>query len=122
MNARLIAKLLGISILLIGIGGVILGDKSLFGVLNIDIEEDVIHLVSGSLLLIVGLRASERVAALTLGALGAIYLVIGILGFVAPGLFVFLNHGYTVVDNLIHISLGIIGLSVYKLSNHHHTP
>lgn len=120
MNARLIAKLLGASILLIGVGGVILGDKSLLGILNIDIEEDFIHLLSGSLLLFVGLRATERVAALTLGVIGAIYLAIGILGFVAPGIFEFLQHGYSVVDNLIHVSLGIIGLSAYKLSVHHH--
>ncbi len=31
------------TIVLIGVGGVLLGEKSLFGILNIDIAEDVIH-------------------------------------------------------------------------------
>jgi hypothetical protein len=116
MNAKLIAKLLGLSIILIGIGGVILGEKSLLGILNIDFEEDIFHLASGSLLLAVGLRASNKTAGLTLGVLGAIYLIIGLLSFVVPGLFSFLEHGYSVVDNLIHVSLGVIGLVAYKLS------
>jgi hypothetical protein len=52
----------------------------------------------------------------TLGVLGTIYLIIGLSSFVAPGLFGFLDHGYSVVDNLIHVSLGIIGLVAYKVS------
>jgi len=45
MYARLYAKVVGVTIVLIGIGGVLLGEKSLFGVLNIDIAEDAVHLV-----------------------------------------------------------------------------
>ncbi len=44
MDARLYAKVVGVSIVLLGIVGVLLGEKSLFGVLNIDIGEDVVHL------------------------------------------------------------------------------
>ena len=37
---RLYAKVVGASVIGIGLVGLVLGDKSLFGVLNIDIAED----------------------------------------------------------------------------------
>jgi len=60
MYARLYAKVVGVTIVLIGVGGVLLGEKSLFGVLNIDIAEDAIHLVTGALMAAVGFRGSDR--------------------------------------------------------------
>jgi len=47
---RLYAKVTGVTIILIGVGGLLLGDKSLLGVLNIDLAEDGIHLLTGGLL------------------------------------------------------------------------
>jgi hypothetical protein len=47
------------------------------------------------------------------GVIGVIYLLVGVLGFVAPGLFGLLPaHGYSVVDNLIHLVLGVLGIVV----------
>ena len=37
---RLYAKVVGVTVILIGVVGLLLGDKSLFGVLNIDLAED----------------------------------------------------------------------------------
>ena len=58
---RLYAKVVGASVILIGLVGLVLGDKSLFGVLNIDIAEDVIHLLTGGLLLYAGFARDLRV-------------------------------------------------------------
>ncbi len=44
------AKVVGVVIVLIGVGGLILGEQSLFGVFNIDIAEDIVHLVTGGLM------------------------------------------------------------------------
>jgi hypothetical protein len=44
--------------------------------------------------------------------LGAIYLLVGVLGFIIPMLFGLLPHGYSVVDNLIHLTLGVLSLAV----------
>jgi hypothetical protein len=42
-----------------------------------------------------------------------VYLVVGLLGFVVPNLFGLLpEHGYSVVDNLIHLVLGVLGVTV----------
>jgi hypothetical protein len=45
--ARVYAAVTGASVVLIGIVGLLLGNESLFGVLNIDLAEDAIHLLSG---------------------------------------------------------------------------
>ncbi len=50
MDVRTYAKVVGVVIVLIGVGGLILGEQSLFGVFNIDIAEDIVHLVTGGLM------------------------------------------------------------------------
>ena len=113
MYARLYAKVVGVIIVLIGVGGVLLGEKSLLGILNIDIAEDVIHLVTGGLMAGVGFRGSDRAVRSVVGGLGVVYLLVGVLGFFVPDLFGLLPHEYkTVLDNLIHLSLGVLGITV----------
>ncbi len=113
MYARLYAKVAGVTIVLIGVGGVLLGEKSLFGVLNIDIAEDAIHLITGGLMAGVGFRGSDSAVRSVVGGLGVVYLLVGVLGFVVPDLFGLLPHEYkTVLDNLIHLSLGVLGITV----------
>ena len=113
MNARTYAKVVGVVIVLIGIGGLVLGEKSLLGVLNIDIAEDVVHLVSGGLMAFVGFRGSESAVRLVVGGLGVVYLLVGVLGFIVPDLFGLLPHEYkTVFDNLIHLTLGVLGIAI----------
>ncbi len=113
MYARLYAKVAGVTIVLIGVGGVLLGEKSLFGVLNIDIAEDAIHLVTGGLMAAVGFRGSDSAVRSVVGGLGVVYLLVGVLGIFVPDLFGLLPHEYkTVLDNLIHLSLGVLGITV----------
>ena len=113
MYARLYAKVVGVTIVLLGIGGVLLGAQSLFGVLNIDIAEDAIHLVTGGLMAGVGFRGSDSAVRSVVGGLGVVYLLVGVLGLVVPDVFGLLPHEYkTVLDNLIHLSLGVLGLTL----------
>jgi len=113
MYARLYAKVVGVTIVLIGVGGVLLGEKSLFGVLNIDIAEDVVHLVTGGLMAGVGFRGSDSAVRSVVGGLGVVYLLVGVLGIFVPDMFGLLPHEYTtVLDNLIHLSLGVLGITV----------
>ncbi len=113
MNARTYAKVVGVVVVLIGIGGLALGEKSLLGVLNIDIAEDVVHLVSGGLMAFVGFRGSDSAVRSVVGGLGVVYLLVGLLGFIVPDLFGLLPHEYeTVLDNLIHLTLGVLGIAI----------
>lgn len=111
MDARLYAKVAGVVIVLIGVGGLLLGEKSLLGVLNIDIGEDVVHLVTGGLMVGVGFRGSDRAVRSVVGGLGVVYLIVGVLGFIVPDMFGLLPHEYKIVlDNIIHLSLGVLGI------------
>ena len=111
---RLYAKFVGVTVILIGVMGLLLGDRSLFGLLNIDIVEDGIHLVTGGLLAWAGFVARDiRVVRAVVGGIGIAYLAIGIVAFAEPMLFGLLPSGYEVVlDNLIHLTLGVLGIAV----------
>jgi hypothetical protein len=111
--ARVYATVTGATVVLIGIVGLLLGNESLFGVLNIDLAEDVIHLLSGGALLAAGLLAQERIVRMVVGVIGVVYLAVGLLAFAQPRMFGLIPHGYeTVLDNLIHLTLGVLGIVI----------
>jgi hypothetical protein len=100
-------------IILIGVVGLLVGEEPLFGLVNIDIVEDLIHLLTGGLLAYVGFgQRDEGLARNVVGGLGVVYLLVGLLGFVIPMLFGLLPHGYSIVDNIIHLALGVAGIAV----------
>lgn len=113
MAVRQYAQVVGVVIILIGVVGLLLGDQSLGGLLNIDIAEDIIHLVTGGLMAYVGFfRQDSGLLRSVVGGLGVVYLLVGVLGFIVPGLFGLLPSEYSVVDNLIHLTLGVLGIAV----------
>ena len=110
---RQYAQVVGVVIILLGVGGLLLGEQALFGVLNIDIAEDLIHLLTGGLMAYVGFAQRDNALLRNVvGGLGVVYLLVGLLGFIAPTLFGLLPHGYSIVDNLLHLVLGILGIVV----------
>ena len=111
-GVRNYARILGIVLLLVGVLGLVLGNM-LFGLFNSDLLEDIIHLGSGALMAYVGFGLRDNGLARTLvGGLGVVYLLVGLLGFVAPNLFGLIPTGYTLADNLLHLALGILGIVV----------
>ena len=117
MTARVFAQIVGVVLLLLGVLGLLLGVELLLGLVNIDIAEDIIHLVTGGILAYVGFgQRDEGVARSVVLVLSVIYVLVGLLGFVLPDMAGLLQHGYTVGDNLIHLALGILGLAVVLAS------
>ena len=118
MTARIYAQILGVVLLVIGVLGLLLGDGLLLGILNIDVVEDIVHILTGGILAYVGFgQADEGPARNVVGALGVIYLLVGVLGFIVPMLLGLIPHGYTIFDNLLHLALGVLSLVVaYGLS------
>ncbi len=111
--ARTYAGIVGVVVILIGVVGLIAGEEPLFGLVNIDIVEDLVHLLTGGLLAYVGFgQRDEGLARGVVGGLGVVYLLVGVLGFVVPMLFGLLPHGYSIVDNLIHLTLGVLSIAV----------
>ena len=113
MYARTYAQIVGVVLLLVGVVGLLLGEGLFLRILNIDILEDIVHLITGGILAYVGFgQADERVARNVVGTLGVIYLLVGILGFIVPMLFGLIPDGYTVFDDLLHLALGVLSLVI----------
>ena len=110
---RIYAQILGLVLILVGLLGLLLGERLWLGILNDDLFEDIVHLVTGGLLAFMGFteRGGEY-ARSVVGGLGVIYLLVGLVGFVAPTLFGLLPHGYSVFDNLLHLALGVASIAV----------
>jgi hypothetical protein len=107
------AQILGVVLLLVGLIGLVLGDKVWLGILNIDIVEDIVHLATGGLLAYLGFGRADLTTTRSLVlALGVVYLLVGVLGFVVPMMFGLIPDGYTIFDNLLHLALGILSLAV----------
>ena len=115
--ARLYARLVGPTVLLIGVVGLLLGNDPVGGALNIDLLEDFIHLSSGGLLTYLGFASvSDHVVRAIVGGLGVVYLAVGILGFAIPDVFGLIPHEYSGLDNAIHLVLGILGIGAAAVS------
>lgn len=107
------AKYMGSAIVGIGVIGLLLGEQSWLGLINIDVIEDIVHLVSGGLMAYVGFAQRDiGLVKTTVGGVGVMYLVVGLLGFIAPTLFGLLPHGYSMFDNLLHLILGVAGIVI----------
>ena len=107
------AQVIGVVLVLVGLVGLVLGNELSLGILNIDIVEDVVHLITGGIYSYVGFgRTDAPTARNVILALGVIYLLVGILGFVVPMMFGLIPHGYTIFDDLLHLALGVLSLAV----------
>ena len=115
---RRYAGIMGVVIILLGLLGLVAGERQLADAINVDIAEDLVHLVTGGLLAWVGFgQRDNRLAHTVVGALGVVYLLVGILGFLDPELFGLLPHEYTVLDNIAHIVIGLANIAVAWLLN-----
>ena len=113
MMIKRFAQILGVVLILVGVVGLVLGDRVWLGILNVDIVEDIVHLATGGLLAYVGFSGMDLSTARSLVlALGVVYLLVGILGFFVPTMFGLIPNGYTIFDDLLHLALGILGIVV----------
>ena len=113
MVLRRYAQIIGVVLILVGLIGLVLGNKLFLGILNIDIVEDIAHLATGGIYAYVGFGRTDLATARNVVlALGVIYLVIGILGFIVPMIFGLIPHGYTIFDDILHLALGVLSLAV----------
>jgi hypothetical protein len=111
--ARPYAQILGVVLILVGLVGLALGNQVWRDILNVDIAEDIVHLITGGVFAYVGFGRTElSVTRTVVGLLGTIYLMVGVLGFASPTMFGLVPHGYTAFDNLLHLFLGGLSLAV----------
>jgi len=111
--AKVICKTLGVVFLIIGLLGFV--SPRLLG-MHLSSAQNVIHLISAVLALYFGFAASPSAARAFSLVFGSIYLLIGALGFITPGIVSALiqarampGGGYSLAaDNIIHLLLGAI--------------
>jgi hypothetical protein len=108
--ARTLCRLLGFVLLLAGAAG--FAEPHLLG-LHLTSIHNVIHVLSGLALLYVGFAASLEAARGMSLVFGSVYFLLGLLGFVAPGVVsTVLGHALALdaksllPDNLLHLVLG----------------
>ena len=117
MPVREYAQALGVVLVLIGIAGLVLDDRSPLGVLNIVYipKVDVAHVLTGGLLAYIGFgQTDEGLARTAVIAMGVVYLLIGVLGLVL--LLGLSSYGYDAMDNAVHLLIGVLSLAVGFIS------
>src|SRR5215510_15629687 len=111
--AKAICKVLGVVFLLLGILGFVF--PRLLG-MHLSSAHNIIHLISAALALYFGFVASPSAARAFSLIFGAIYLLLGVLGFIAPGPVIRLIQAHLTpgglrsiaADNIFHMLLGVV--------------
>ncbi|HVR70372.1 MAG TPA: hypothetical protein VMT87_05955 [Vicinamibacteria bacterium] len=113
-------KVIGVVLLVVGLWG--LAEPNLLG-MHLTPVHNVIHLLTAAVALYMGFVASVSAARTFSIAFGAVYLLLGVLGFVAPGLVTsVIGHppvgaGELTPDNVVHVLLGGAFLAVGLLQS-----
>ncbi len=108
-------KVVGVILLVLGLWG--LAEPNLLG-MHLTPMHNIIHLLTAAMALYMGFAASVSAARTFSIAFGAVYLLLGVLGFVAPGLVTsVIGHpavsaGELTPDNVVHVLLGGAFLAV----------
>lgn len=112
--AKTLCKVLGVVLLLVGIAGFF--NDHLLGA-HLTLLHNCVHLLTAAIALYIGFAGTANAARTFCLAFGAIYLLLGIVGFINPGLVASLiGHGSLaagdtmMADNAIHVVLGAVFL------------
>ncbi len=114
---RLYARVAGVLLVLLGVAGLFASGQPLLGVFNVDPWENLAHLISGALMAYVGfVREDEVLAGVVVLPLSVAYTLVGVVGFVVPDLFGLLPGGLSLADDLLHLTLGVLGIGSVESS------
>lgn len=125
--ATAICKVLGVVFLILGLLGFV--SPNLLG-MHLSGIHNIIHLISAALALYFGFAASPSAARTFSLVFGAIYLLLGVLGFIAPGPVIRLIQAHQVpgrlgslaADNIVHMLLGAVFIIAGLARAPHVTP
>lgn len=113
--ARTLCKLLGAVLLIVGLVGFAM--PNLLG-MHLTPIHNIIHLLTAAIALYLGFAGSAEGARTFCAVFGAIYMLLGILGFAAPGVVASIighpgpvSSGDLTPDNAVHLLLGIAFLA-----------
>lgn len=110
---RTVARVQGITLILLAVSSVVIGGDALHGVLHIALMENLIHLVTGGLLIWVGVTHAEKRASLTVAILSALFLLLGIPALFSSGI---VANDYSWIHEVIRLVIGVIGITAVLVS------
>jgi hypothetical protein len=108
-------KILGLIFIAIGLLGFVPGlvvNSHLFGIFMVSTVHNMVHLLSGLVLLAVGVRASEPAARKTALAFGVIYGLVTLWGFLFPNQQVLGMFHVNMADNILHLLIAVSAILV----------
>ena len=112
MISRTLCRIFGVGLVLAGLAG--FSDPNLFG-LHLTTIHNVIHAFSGLVFLYVGFAGSEDAIRGLMLTFGSVYVLLGLLGFLAPGLVqaliahpASLDASALAPDNILNVLLGTV--------------
>jgi uncharacterized membrane protein HdeD (DUF308 family) len=113
---KMVAMIGGAVLALVGILGFVLTNP-LLGMFDVNMVHNIVHLLSGVVLLGAAFMNNGANARITLLVLGVVYAIVAILGFVAPGVTESLvgdNSTTTsmMADNILHLLLAVVFIAV----------
>ena len=111
--ARIAAAVFGVIYLAAGVAGFVTGTSPLFGLFPVNVSHNVVHIVLGAIL-VYGMM-STSVAILATRLVGAILLVLGVLGFFVPDGFGLVPLGGS--DVWLHLGSAVVLLGVGFLTS-----
>ena len=107
--ARMICRIFGVAFVLAGLGGFAMPHLLGFHLTTI---HNLVHLATGAVALYLGFAGSAGAVRTFCVVFGAVYLALGVLGFVAPGVVAavighpLVDEGELTPDNVFHIIVG----------------
>lgn len=111
MNIRLLARVIGGFVLLLGIFGLIVGETQFANTMNTDIMLDVLRMTLGAILIVSSMR-SEQAAKMAFAFFGIVYLGNFLMALMSPSMIGLLPHEFGLTDNLLHLVGGLAGLGL----------
>jgi uncharacterized membrane protein len=110
--SRTLCRVFGVALVLAGLAG--FADPSLFG-LHLTTVHNLIHAFSGLVFLYVGVAGSEDAVRGLMLTFGSVYVLMGLLGFLAPGVVqALIGHPGSLdasalaPDNIVHVLVGTV--------------
>lgn len=110
MKINKVARIVGFFVIVVGVGGLILGENR-FGGLNTDIMLDAIRIFLGSVLFASSYRDEEFIRG-SFAFFGIAYIANFVIALISPSMFGMLPHEYGMIDNLIHLFGGLMGIGI----------
>jgi hypothetical protein len=108
LNTRILAQGTGAFVLLLGGAGLLMGERQVANLMNINLMLDMTRIALGTILIASSFK-DENTMRIAFAIFGIVYLGNFLAALISPNMFGLLPHEYGPVDNILHLGGGILG-------------